>query len=141
MCGHYIRHQIQNQNNQIRLHTGMHTARADLLLTLPKTKHQIITLIPIISTRKIEASKTALTSYKSHIINPKNNNLLIIRSKIITLVVSSVFVRTRTTSSWWATSFTCFGRLIINQLIAQITFIYINKLIHNEYIVYIHTHI
>lgn len=31
--------------------------------------------------------------------------------RVITLPVSSVFVSTRTTSSWWATSFTCFGRL------------------------------
>jgi len=34
--------------------------------------------------------------------------------RIITLPVSRVFVSTRTTSSWWATSFTFLGRLGYN---------------------------
>ena len=37
--------------------------------------------------------------------------------RVITLPVSRVFVSTRTTSSWWATSFTCFGRLGYNRKI------------------------
>jgi hypothetical protein len=36
------------------------------------------------------------------------------KGELITLPVSRVLVRTRTTSSWWATSLTCLGRLIQN---------------------------
>lgn len=61
--------------------------------------------------RRTAYADTAQSNTKPTSINNGERKGRVFQRMDLTLAVSRVLVRTRTTSSWWATSFTCFGRL------------------------------